>query len=219
MRIQSISLIAVFLCASVLINSCTKKDKQSPTITVIDGDQIIQLRTSYNEPGVMAHDSEDGNVTSSIATSGNVDVNTVGSYQIEYTATDKAGNKGRAIRNILVRHTGYSIAGNYHVKDSCGSSESQMQVFFDYATGSGVTRVLLTNFANNPNTFVYFDISGTTGSLITLPNQSVNGNPSLPGHVFSGSGEISADGKHMLIKYTDATNGKTKTCTLIFTRL
>ncbi len=60
-------------------------------------------RTPYVDPGATAHDNVDGNITSDIDTdSSNVDVNTIGTYTVNYTVTDTAGNTGTATRTVNV---------------------------------------------------------------------------------------------------------------------
>jgi len=218
MKKQLTRLSGLLLGATILFTSCKKDDVAGPTVSLNGGDQSIELKSVYVEQGATAHDGNDGDVSSSITTSGSVDINNAGVYTIEYTATDKAGNKNSATRNVTVKHSGNTIAGNYTVKDSCGSSLSQITLYNDNATNPNSTRVMVTKFANYSNAGVHFDISGSTGSSITVPSQTVIAGTPAATRVFSGSGTISPNGKKMTITYTEVTNGSSSTCTGIYTK-
>ena len=59
--------------------------------------------TGYDDPGALALDEEDGNITDSIVVGGDtVDVNTLGDYVITYTITDSDGNPIRVARTVTV---------------------------------------------------------------------------------------------------------------------
>ncbi len=80
-------------------------DTAPPNITLYGGNPYTwNLGTSpYSDPGVTAHDNVDGNVTSSIVTdASDVDVNTLGTYTVNYSVTDTAGNTGTASRTVQV---------------------------------------------------------------------------------------------------------------------
>ncbi len=78
----------------------------------------IIIGNPYTEPSASATDNVDGSVTVTI--SGSVDTNTLGTYQITYSATDEAGNSATATRTILVveksEQLGFSFASNLTLK-------------------------------------------------------------------------------------------------------
>ena len=76
-------------------------DRTKPVIT-LNGKSSIELTqgTAYQELGATATDNRDGTV--SVITTGTVDINSVGTYTITYTAKDKAGNKAKATRTVKV---------------------------------------------------------------------------------------------------------------------
>jgi plastocyanin len=65
----------------------------------------VEAGSSYSDAGATATDSYDGDLTSSIATNNNVDINTVGSYTVTYTVTDSSGNTATATRTVNVADT------------------------------------------------------------------------------------------------------------------
>ncbi len=68
-------------------------DTTKPVITLV-GDATVSITegTAYTDQGATATDDVDGNLTSSIVTTGSVDANTVGAYTIRYNVSDAAGN-------------------------------------------------------------------------------------------------------------------------------
>jgi hypothetical protein len=79
-------------------------DNTAPVIT-LNGAATINLTVgdSYTDQGATATDDVDGNLTSSIVTTGTVDTNTAGVYQITYNVSDAAGNNATpVIRTVNV---------------------------------------------------------------------------------------------------------------------
>jgi YD repeat-containing protein len=84
-----------------LDNIILPPDITKPVIT-LNGDNPITLTqgTTYTEAGATALDDRDG--TLPVTISGSVDINTLGSYTITYTATDNAGNKAESSRIVNI---------------------------------------------------------------------------------------------------------------------
>ena len=79
-------------------------DTTSPVITLV-GEAIVTVEVGsyYEDPGVAANDSVDGDLTSLIKVTGKVDVNKVGEYLIKYSVVDAAGNSSAELtRRIIV---------------------------------------------------------------------------------------------------------------------
>ena len=76
----------------------------TPPVITLNGATTMQINqgTAYTEPGYTATDNTDGNVTSRVAVTGTVNVNTVGSYTLTYTVSDAAGNVATATRTVQV---------------------------------------------------------------------------------------------------------------------
>ncbi len=83
------------------LGAIVSKDITPPVITVVgDNPLTIQQGNDYLEPGVSATDDKDGVVP--VVTTGVVDIDTVGSYTLIYTATDTSGNTATATREVVV---------------------------------------------------------------------------------------------------------------------
>ena len=95
------------------INVRAAADTTAPVIT-LTGSIIIELTVgdTYSDPGVTANDDVDGDITSSITSSGTVDTSVAGFYAVLFSVTDAAGNAASVYREINVRAaaTTYSIS-------------------------------------------------------------------------------------------------------------
>ena len=77
-------------------------DYTAPTITRI-GSAIVNVTqgSTYVDAGATASDAIDGNLTSSIAVTNTVDVNTVGSYTVRYNVSDFATNAATEVTRTV----------------------------------------------------------------------------------------------------------------------
>lgn len=79
-------------------------DTTAPVIT-LNGNNPLAIETnttSYTELGATATDNVDGDLTSNIIISGLVDTNTLGTYFVNYTVSDSAGNTATVTREVDV---------------------------------------------------------------------------------------------------------------------
>jgi len=77
-------------------------DKIAPVVTLIGDANLTQSYGNYIEPGATAMDETDGNVTGSIVINPEVNATKPGTLTVTYTATDSAGNKGKATRTVTI---------------------------------------------------------------------------------------------------------------------
>lgn len=87
-------------------------DQTAPVISVSSSSLNITQGIPYIDSGVTATDNNDGDITADIVTTGSVDVNTIGTYTLNYSVTDAAGNTGTATRTVNVV-TGVTIIVPY----------------------------------------------------------------------------------------------------------
>ena len=86
--------------------SATIQVSNPPPVITANGPlaSIVECHTSYTDPGATAVDACDGPVQ--VVTSGGVDVNTVGTYGIQYDAADSAGGQATpVVRTVQVSDT------------------------------------------------------------------------------------------------------------------
>ena len=93
-----------FFTADIGNDSVVVSPDTTPPVITITGSSSISLNVgdSYTEAGATATDNIDGNLTSSIITSGTVDTATAGTYTITYSVSDAAGNSTSASRTVIV---------------------------------------------------------------------------------------------------------------------
>ena len=103
----------IYLFLTVLIVACSGdssdsnddiiNDTTAPVITLNGQSQAtIDLNTTYIDAGATATDNIDGDLTSSIDTTGEVNTSIEGNYTITYTVSDSAGNTAMATRQVNV---------------------------------------------------------------------------------------------------------------------
>lgn len=81
----------------------TLVDKVKPEITLIGDDPMeLEVGDDYVEPGALAEDDVDGDLTDSIEISSEVDTSTAGTYTVTYTVSDAAGNVASITRTVKV---------------------------------------------------------------------------------------------------------------------
>jgi len=87
----------------VVIPEVVIPDTGAPTITLVGSSTInIEEGDSYTDAGASASDEVDGDISSSITTSGSVDASTPGTYTLTYSVSDAAGNSVELTRTIIV---------------------------------------------------------------------------------------------------------------------
>ncbi len=89
--------------ASVTRTVVVNKDTTAPMIT-LTGSSTVYLGSgiTFTDPGATATDNIDGDLTSSIITSGTVDNSKTGTYSITYSVSDIVGNSASVTRTVVV---------------------------------------------------------------------------------------------------------------------
>jgi surface protein len=82
-----------------------------PVISLIGSSTInLEVGETFTDPGATASDDVDGNLTSSITTSGTVNTSTAGTYTISYSVTDAAGNVATVVQRTVIVSVASSIS-------------------------------------------------------------------------------------------------------------
>lgn len=79
------------------------EDNTAPELTLL-GDTVMKViaRSEFTEPGFLATDDIDGDLTGQVQVTGEVNVNLCGSYTLQYEVSDAAGNVSTAERVVEV---------------------------------------------------------------------------------------------------------------------
>lgn len=111
--------ITSLLGIAILLGGCGGY-KEGPVIRLIGHDTLVWLKgKAFVDPGVIAFDQQDFDLTAAVKTIGNVDSQHVGYYDLTYTVTDKAGNVGTESRVVQVVHSNAALEGTYKSVANC----------------------------------------------------------------------------------------------------
>src|SRR3989344_5318647 len=81
-------------------------DTVPPVITILGNNpETVILNNMYTDAGATAWDNVDGNLTSQIIVVNGVDTTIAGTYTVNYSVSDSAGNSATATRNVTVLPT------------------------------------------------------------------------------------------------------------------
>jgi hypothetical protein len=126
------------------------EDTIAPVVTLIGSSTInIETDDTYNEQGAIALDQCDG--TLSVTVGGDtVDVTTLGTYTVGYSATDSSGNTGTNSRTVVVSEVSIPCGG----QNSYSGSQGTFNYDINLGTATGGTSTLSYKAYNIPDRFV-----------------------------------------------------------------
>ena len=191
----------IALLACIFLAGCKEKDVQSPVIRLNgDGFITVTLNDTFVDPGATATDETDGEIA--VSTSGIVDTDMEGNYQISYRASDAAGNTTTAIRIVSVVNAATHFTGLYQA-DTWQSPDSAS--FSSHVSTSTTInqRIWLVGIGLFSQAVIYANIIGD--SLI-VPKQPCT----LSGteHFFSARGVVlGQDPLQFNLDFNDSTSG------------
>lgn len=96
----------------------SENDTTAPLITLNgDSEVIIKEKSSYNDLGAVAIDNREGDISSNILVTSNLNTNIPGTYQVTYSVCDSSNNCSQAIRNVIVdsKYVELDLTGKYAV--------------------------------------------------------------------------------------------------------
>jgi len=206
MKRNILAVTAFLLAGTVIFTSCKKDDITDPVVTLNGNSEMtVSLQGTFTDPGATADDNKDGAITPT--TTGSVNTNLKGVYEITYTATDAAGNSASVTRRVTVVNDADGLNGSYSVAGTQTAGGSGTYTYTQNITASTTrnNRIIFGKFGDYAgNTSIYADIIG--GSSIDMPSQTaiMVGNPAA-NRTFSGTGNKS--GSTLTLTYTEVTAG------------
>ena len=112
-----------------------REDRTPPEIKLNGSDTIyLGVGASYVEPGYIAQDNCDGDITDKVQVSGSVETY-AGTYQLIYSVSDSSANKIEVTRTIIIR--------NYSLYNSGTIGNGVVYLTFDDGPNEGTTNVIL----------------------------------------------------------------------------
>jgi|TARA_B110000091_G_scaffold199978_1_gene230307 hypothetical protein len=107
-------LIYIFLGLLIVACSSDDDDNTAPVVTLIGESSITVMQNdTYVDLGATAIDNVDGDLTSNISTTSNVDTSTLGTYTVTHSVSDASGNNGSASRQVVVMVQSLAIGQPY----------------------------------------------------------------------------------------------------------
>ena len=155
--IDAFNNVQVFTKTFIVESSGSSATATAPTITITGGTPVNHTAgNAYTDLGATASDTIDGDLTSSITSTDNVDPDTVGTYTVTYSVTNSNGMLTIATRTVNV--TAAATAPTLTLINSSTINLTTAQTYIEYgATASDATDGNLT-----PN----ITISGTVNTSV-----------------------------------------------------
>lgn len=172
----------------------------TPILTLTgSGTLTLEVGSSYSDAGATASDSEDGNITGNITSSGSVNANVLGTYTLTYDVTDISGNVATQVtRTVHIVDTTKPVitlqgASSMQVYQNTVWSDPGYSCSDNYDTNCIVTHSGSVNMST-PGvytvTYTAVDSSGNT-EVIQRTVEVISGN--TPIITLSGSGTLTLE--------------------------
>ncbi|PIP58356.1 MAG: hypothetical protein COX02_00675 [Candidatus Vogelbacteria bacterium CG22_combo_CG10-13_8_21_14_all_37_9] len=132
---------------SLSVNKNIQLDGQAPVIT-LTGESLVVLSAgdAYTDVGASASDNLDGNLTSSIVTTNNLNSNRVGTYTFNYNVTDSAGNSAtEKTRTIKVKNTLSNLPALSTMLTDASVTVSGSDLYRYQLDNQGISNVITSN--------------------------------------------------------------------------
>jgi hypothetical protein len=196
----------VVLGAVIILSiGCKKIDTTTAPTVTLNGAAImmLSLQGTYSEQGATAMGKNDGAITPKI--SGVVNVNHTGTYILTYTAIDKYGNVGTAIRTVSVKNDYVLDSAKYTCTISIAGVAGSPYTQYIKASSTVNNRINFGLFCNDTgNTNIYANFANSTFTLPRTLAAQV-GNPPAD-RVFAGAGTATTSPIGFSFTYTDSTS-------------
>jgi peptidoglycan/xylan/chitin deacetylase (PgdA/CDA1 family) len=137
----------------------TETDIENPTINLTGLSTIyVPINSSFNDPGAKATDNCDGDLTSKITTSGSVNTNKVGTYEVTYNITDNHNNTNSVTRKVVVYDT--------QTNNDPSSNNGVIYLTFDDGPGTYTNGILDTLAKYNIKATFFVTCSGSDNTIL-----------------------------------------------------
>jgi len=199
-KIPLLSISLIFLSLILFCFSCKKEDIDNvfPVVKILGENPMeILLNSEFDDPG--AEYSDNIAIYSSRIDS-DLDVNKIGSYEIDYIVLDEAGNETIATRIVDVIVDQSSFESDYNVSDTISSGPNKgIHNYSSIITPSASfkNKLLFSNFAGLGTSYVAIVEFNKVGGL-TIPQQLLSENQDS----LSGNGMLAKDGKSIHLDFS-----------------
>lgn len=127
-------------------------DNIPPTIELTDNEIVISINDKIEEPGYKAFDNIDGDITSKVIITNNINNKKEGIYKITYEVTDSSNNKTTITRKVTVEKNKITRKKTYtNTKTSNQDINDKIKVINEYLSEYKVS----VGYINMENGFTY----------------------------------------------------------------
>lgn len=99
-------------------------DTTKPIIKLTDSDISIYEGEEYKEPGYIATDNYDGDITKNVVIDSNLDNKKAGEYKIVYEVKDSSSNSFKIERNVIVKKKVVLLSNNVKTNKTTNSNQN-----------------------------------------------------------------------------------------------
>lgn len=155
-------------------------DNSKPYIDINGGTEYILIGRTYHDKGATAYDDYyDGNLTSKITTTSNVDTSKLGTYYVTYKVSDSSGNLTSKSRKVVVYHSQAEIylKGGSTIELLYGTPYVELgATAYDEVDGDLTSSLAITGTVNNMKEGTYYITYKVTNSsgYVTSRTRTVN---------------------------------------------
>ena len=159
----------------------TNVDADAPTITITGNNpHTHEVKNTYTDAGATASDTVDGNLTTSIVVTNNVNDQVSGSYTVVYDVSDTASNTAQATRTVNVVDTTppvITLQGTSSIQVYQGQTYTDAGATAqDSYEGNVTSDIVVTNPVNTSNLGTYtvrYNVSDASGNAATEVTRTV----------------------------------------------
>jgi hypothetical protein len=165
-----------------VVRTVTVKDLTPPVITLKGSDTLtVECGSVFNDPGTVATDNVDGDITANVQVAGSVNAHTGGQYTLTYSVSDAAGNAAAPVtRTVTVQDTtapGITLLGNATATVECGGTYADAgATASDVCSGDLTSQIVKGGSVNTAVTGTYhltFDVIDGAGNAAARVTRTV----------------------------------------------
>lgn len=146
-------------------------DLEPPVFAGVPDTLFVHLDSTFTTPSVTAYDCNDGDVTSEITSTSDVQTDSIGIYTLTYTVTDSAGNTATVSVPVYVQAEPIALiaytrvlSNRYQFRDSSLNLPTYRQWTFSNGSAASTAEVLTKTFSNPGTVNVCLYVSNTFGN-------------------------------------------------------
>ena len=186
------------------------KDPEAPKLTLKGSQNMdVVLGTAYTEPGWIAEDNVDGDLSAQVKVTGSVDANKAGTYVLAYTVVDSYGNETTVKRTVTVAKMADKTAPVITLKGDVamaipvgGAFTDPGYTASDNVDGNVTAKVKVAGTVNPAKEGTYsisYSVTDAAGNKTVVYRKVVVGNP-----------PVSPTGKVIYLTFDDGPGAHTK---------